>query len=790
MDNMPLDGDTTADDEYCKAMDRLNATLKKASTRSLGRNGGLDEGPPDYIFGSRNSVNSSVKEHSIVFSRHDDYDPSDLLPAVEEARTTAATLSPHSGSLLHPSYMMDDDDDDEQRRSVFPNQKGSKCNKNRWMIAFFVLVAVIIGVTIGLVVGFTAGKGYQQLVAEAEGQPLVAPQPTPPPISPGQSTQPPQPMASLTNPPTPFPTRQQRVQSVINWLVKNEVSSQQALEDCYSQQYEAAYWIADKDLANLPLPQGVGQANSFEFIERYVLALFYLSLGGLNVEDSWKFTHMFFSSKSVCEWNQLAETVDKHKYQLGVFCNGQGSVVSIHIPSNNLQGSVVSELGKLTNLTYLALNHNLLSGKLPTEMGELTKLTYLALHYNLFTGTLPDGIGNFERLKVLGLGDNKLEGSIPASWSGLTELATLGLDDNIITGDLAVVNALTNLERLYLEGNLLESDLSSTPWEQFLKLTELDLSDNLITGNLPSELTSLPLLHILNLANNNITGQLPLQYPTDSPLKYFAVYGNALDGPIPSTLGNLGNLTHLDLADNGLTGFLPLQLSNLDKLEYLFLANNRGFHESVIPTFIGTLTSLKDLSLKATNRVASISPALFMNLPLLTMLDLDDNGLTGEIPSELGQISSLTFLLLNGNDGIYGTVPSEVQLLPQIDIFLVDRTSVTGDLNQLCTKSRRPEIAGADCLGDEIQCSCCNICCKDGVDTSTCGDKVYFGQLDPIWENSYERRDYQFEGLEYSKPVLASGGGPDPGGLPTETTFNLVDLCCNVTLGDDTGLPP
>jgi Leucine-rich repeat (LRR) protein len=794
MDNIPLDGDATspvaADDEYSKAMDKLNATLKRASTRSLGRNGGLDGGPPDYIFGSGNSVSSSVKEHSIVFSNHDDYDPSDLLPAVEEARTTAASLSPHSDSLFQRSYRMDDDYDDEQRRNLFSNQKRSQCNKNRWMIAFFVLFAVVIGVTIGLVVGFTAGEGYQKLVAGAGGQPVVddVPQATPyapSPVWPGLSSRPPQPVASPTSP-TPFPTRQQRIQSVIDWLVQNEVSSQQAFDDSSSHQFQAARWIADEDIAYLPLPQGVGQKNSFEFIERYVLAVLYLSLGGRSVGNSWTFTYKFFSTESVCKWNELAKSTDNRKYQLGVTCDGNGSVVSIHIPSNSLRGTVVSELGKLTNLNYLALNHNLLSGRLPTEMGELTKLTYLALHYNQFSGTLPDWISNFGGLRVLGLGNNKFEGSIPVLWSGLTELATLGFDDNLITGDLAVVNVLTNLERMYFEDNLLESDLSSTPWEQFLKLRELDLSDNSIMGNLPSELTSLPLLRILNVANNNIAGQLPAQYPTDSPLKYFAVYGNAFDGPVPSTLGNLGNLTHLDLADNGLTGFLPLQLSNLQKLEYLFLANNRGFHESVIPTFIGALTSLKDLSLKGTNRVASINPAVFLNLPQLTMLDLDDNDLTGEIPSELGQISSLSYLLLNGNDGIYGTVPSEVQLLPQLDIFLVDRTSVTGDLNQLCNKSKTTEIAGADCHGGEVQCSCCNICCQDGVNATTCRDKVYFGQIDPIWENSYERKEYQFDGLEYSKPILSSGVSTHPDGLPTENTFHWVNNSLGNLVGDGT----
>jgi hypothetical protein len=160
--------------------------------------------------------------------------------------------------------------------------------------------------------------------------------------------------------------------------------------------------------------------------------------------------------------------------------------------------------------------------------------------------------------------------------------------------------------------------------------------------------------------------------------------------------------------------------------------------------------------LKGTNRVASISPTIFAPLSKLVLLELDNNELTGNVPSELGALSTLTYLLLNRNN-VFGTLPTEVQLLPNLDIILLDKTDLTGDLNSMCNdRQRKPEISGADCHGDtpQMECACCNICCSDdaSVNATDCRDRVYFGQLDPVWENSYQRRYYQFVEEDFGEP--------------------------------------
>ena len=98
-------------------------------------------------------------------------------------------------------------------------------------------------------------------------------------------------------------------------------------------------------------------------------------------------------------------------------------------------------------------------------------------------------------------------------------------------------------------------------------------------------------------------------------------------------------------------------------------------------------------------------------------------------------------LIADTADGDAGLQHSE------LNILLVDRTSLTGNLNTICSRSTRPgRIIGSDCEGNdpEVSCQCCTIRCDDQEASESCVDRVYLGQLDPIWENSYQRKFYQF----------------------------------------------
>ena len=63
----------------------------------------------------------------------------------------------------------------------------------------------------------------------------------------------------------------------------------------------------------------------------------------------------------------------------------------------------------------------------------------------------------------------------------------------------------------------------------------------------------------------------------------------------------------------------------------------------------------------------------------LTALWLNGNELEGAIPPELGQLSSLTELWLNGNQ-LTGTIPAELGQLTNLTHLSLDRNRLTGEL--------------------------------------------------------------------------------------------------------------
>ena len=60
----------------------------------------------------------------------------------------------------------------------------------------------------------------------------------------------------------------------------------------------------------------------------------------------------------------------------------------------SLTGEIPSEIGNLTNLTYLNLGGNLLTGEIPPEIGNLTNLEWLGLKDNQLTGEIPQAVCN------------------------------------------------------------------------------------------------------------------------------------------------------------------------------------------------------------------------------------------------------------------------------------------------------------------------------------------------------------------------------------------------------------
>ncbi|KAL9322273.1 hypothetical protein ACSQ67_010326 [Phaseolus vulgaris] len=91
-------------------------------------------------------------------------------------------------------------------------------------------------------------------------------------------------------------------------------------------------------------------------------------------------------------------------------------LVNISILGNRVTGPIPKELGNITTLKSLATEFNQLSGELPLELGNLPQLERLLLTSNYFIGNLPATFARLTTLKHIRLGDNQFSGTLPISF--------------------------------------------------------------------------------------------------------------------------------------------------------------------------------------------------------------------------------------------------------------------------------------------------------------------------------------------------------------------------------------
>ena len=176
-----------------------------------------------------------------------------------------------------------------------------------------------------------------------------------------------------------------------------------------------------------------------------------------------------------------------------------GRVVELCLDGFGLSGGMPAEVGRLSALKDLDLQHNQLTS-LPAEIGQLTSLEVLDLHDNQLT-SVPAEIGRLMSLERLDLNTNQLT-SLPAEIGQLTSLEWLYLYGNQLTSVPAEIGQLTSLELLYLNNN----ELTSLPVEigQLTSLRVLYLYKNQLTS-VPAEIGQLTSLRELRLDGNQLT---------------------------------------------------------------------------------------------------------------------------------------------------------------------------------------------------------------------------------------------------------------------------------------------
>ncbi|ESR34642.1 hypothetical protein CICLE_v10004386mg [Citrus x clementina] len=354
------------------------------------------------------------------------------------------------------------------------------------------------------------------------------------------------------------------------------------------------------------------------------------------------------SNTSVCNW-------------IGISCDvNSRRVTALDISSFGLQGTIPPQLGNLSSLQTLNLDHNKLSGNIPSSIFTMSSLKFLGLGPNNLKSSTPElsflsSLTNCKKLIGLILtGNPVLDGILPKSIGNLSlSLKTIHMSNCSIRGNIPqVISNLSNLLVLELGGNKLTGPIPVT-FGQLHTLQGLGLSTNKLAGSIPDEICHLGRLNTLILAVNRFSGSIPSCLGNLTSLRDLYLAYNKLTSVIPSTFWTLKDILIFDFSSNSLDGPLSLDIRNLEAVVEIDLSRNNLSGD--IPTTIGSLIHLQRMTL-AFNRLEGPIPESFGDLISLEILDLSSNKISGFIPTSMEKLLPLKELNLSFNK-LEGEIP-------------------------------------------------------------------------------------------------------------------------------------
>ncbi|KAJ0691493.1 putative leucine-rich repeat-containing, plant-type, leucine-rich repeat domain superfamily [Helianthus annuus] len=320
--------------------------------------------------------------------------------------------------------------------------------------------------------------------------------------------------------------------------------------------------------------------------------------------------------------------------------------------SCNLIGTFPEKVLQLQSLQILDLSANWnLSGSLP-DFPVNGSLRSLVLSHTSFSGGIPESIGNLKNLSTIDLMGSKFNGKIPESMEKLTQLVSLDLSLNNFIGQIPTFQKCKNLTNVKLSRNGLSGMIHKDIFQDLQNLVSVDLGFNDFDGRIPSSLFSLQKVQQIQLSNNNFNGFLAdFTNPSSSSLDTLDLSFNKLEGEIPRSFFELRMLSVLLLSSNNLSGSINTtefqdRLSNLRTLDLSF--NNLSIITSDDISLVSNLPKFSSLKL------ASCELHKFPNLrnqTRLQYLDLSNNVIEGNIPAWIWGVGngSLSYMNLSHN---------------------------------------------------------------------------------------------------------------------------------------------
>eukprot|EP01113_Clastostelium_recurvatum_P031518 TRINITY_DN3941_c0_g2_i4.p1 TRINITY_DN3941_c0_g2~~TRINITY_DN3941_c0_g2_i4.p1 ORF type:complete len:950 (+),score=186.01 TRINITY_DN3941_c0_g2_i4:52-2850(+) len=335
----------------------------------------------------------------------------------------------------------------------------------------------------------------------------------------------------------------------------------------------------------------------------------------------------------------------------------------------------------MENLGIIFLNNNLLNGSLPSTYCNASSLN---LGYNHLEGTIPDCTfipPDPDITYLLDVSYNTISGSIPSSFLyNLTNSFYLTLNYNNLSGTLPPQLLYSTAPSLLsISGNPLDINMATL----LSQSTLLDFIANDMTHLPPWQLppSISPTFEEIEISNSNLGGNVPSNMFATFMLSTVILSNNQLEGTLPDAFNVINsNLEILYFDNNQLTGQLP---PSLGKLAYLttFFAQNNNF-TGTLPPFIGA-DSVLNIDVSHNMIGGEIPPGIygFLMSPAIQRLQLNNNNLSGTVPSMCWDLTELYFLDLSYNPYLGGVLDDTIDHLVAPGLVLnMSHCSIEGEL--------------------------------------------------------------------------------------------------------------
>ncbi|KAL0383711.1 UNVERIFIED_CONTAM: putative inactive leucine-rich repeat receptor-like protein kinase [Sesamum calycinum] len=304
-----------------------------------------------------------------------------------------------------------------------------------------------------------------------------------------------------------------------------------------------------------------------------------------------------------------------------------------------------------------------------------------------------------------------------SGWSNATAIHHCNWTGVSCTNPAPFLVSSLNLQSLNLSGEISASIC------KLANLAHLNLADNLFNQPIPLHLsecgTLFKPLQVLDFSRNHVEGKIPESIGSLRQLRVLNLGSNLLSGGVPVVFGNFTELVVLDLSHNPfLVSEFPADIGELGNLEQLLLQSS-GFYGEIPADFFKGLNSLTILDLSQNNLTGNL-PRIELFLPNLVSFDVSQNKLSGSFPNGVCEAKSLVSLSLhtnffNGsipndlinectnlerfevqNNGFSGNFPSWLWSLPKLKLIRAENNRFTGEIPDSISEAAQLEHVQID----------------------------------------------------------------------------------------------